>query len=79
VNAPKDIAKRTIECIRDVMEKKWPQIVDASDDPKTVKHFYPNGWYCPVDIHVGTNWKQCKSKDPADVEPRLALERSLGL
>jgi hypothetical protein len=25
-----------------------------------VKKFFKNGWYCPVDIHLGENWKQCK-------------------
>ena len=77
--AAKDVARETRDCIRDVMEMRWPQVVEASARPENVKRFYPNGWYVPVDIGVGTNWTMCKSKDPTIKAERAALMKELGL
>jgi hypothetical protein len=79
VNTPKDCVRETVKCIRSFMQQTWPRIVEASARPEVVKRFYPNGWFCPVDIHLGTNWKMCKSKDAEDVAARSALEHELGL
>jgi len=79
VNSPKDVAREAAQCIRDNMQRTWPQMVEASRRPEVVKKYYPNGWYCPADVHVGTNWKMCKSKDPEDKAARAVLEKSLGL
>ena len=65
VHAHKDVAAEAHRCIRDTMQVNWPQIVDYSENPKIVKHFYPNGWFCPVDIHLGTNWRETKKGNPA--------------
>lgn len=65
VNAAKDTAKLTVECVRDIMHTKWPQIVEASDNPSVVKKYYPDGWFCPTDVHVGNNWKECKKGNKA--------------
>ena len=79
INCPKDLIKEALACVRSVMQRTWPQIVEASENPAMVKRFYPNGWFCPVDAGIGTNWKMCKSKDPADKAARIALEKGLGL
>lgn len=77
LNVPKDIIKPTAECVRDIMQMKWPKVVDYSADPATVKRFYPNGWYCPADVHIGSNWAMCKSKNPELKAARAALEKHL--
>jgi DNA polymerase-1 len=75
---PKDIVNEVARCVRDVMEQKWPQIVEASAYPETVRASYPGGWYCPVDVHVGSNWGMTKSKDPEMKRRRAELEKHLG-
>jgi DNA polymerase I-like protein with 3'-5' exonuclease and polymerase domains len=72
VNSPKDVAREAFNALRDIMQRMWPEIVNASSRPEVVKRFYPNGWYCPVDGHVGNNWKACKKGDKA-------LEQHLGI
>jgi uracil-DNA glycosylase family 4 len=79
VNVPKATAREALQCMRAVMQRTWPEIVAASRDPQMVKRFYPNGWFCPVDVHVGTNWKMAKSKDAGDKKARAELERYLGI
>ena len=79
VNTPKDIARQTVQCLQDTMERLWPDICAASADEAMVRRFYPNGWHCPAEIHIGRNWKECKSKDPADKAIRAKLEKELGL
>jgi hypothetical protein len=54
------------------MHTKWPAIVDFSDRPEVVKRYYPNGWFCPADIHLGGNWRECKKGNKQ-------LEKELGL
>jgi DNA polymerase-1 len=65
INAPRDGIRQTVQCIKDVMQRTWPEIVDFSKRPENVKRFYPNGWYCPADIHLGNNWKECKKGNKA--------------
>lgn len=72
VNSPKDVARRAAECLRDVMHTKWPGIVEYSDRPEVVKKHYPDGWFCPADLHVGLDWKQCKKGNKT-------LEKELGI
>jgi DNA polymerase I-like protein with 3'-5' exonuclease and polymerase domains len=79
INTPKDIAKETWICVRDIMEQKWPGIVQASARPENVRKYYPAGWFCPVDIHVGTNWAMTKSKNAEMKAARAVLEKHLGL
>jgi hypothetical protein len=79
VNALKENVREVHDCIKDVMEMKWPKMVEGSARPDVVKKFYPQGWFCPVDIGIGTNWKMTKSKDPSDKVAREALLKELGL
>jgi DNA polymerase-1 len=79
VNCPKDIVQQTIECMRTLMQMPQPLVEAASRSPEVVKKYYPNGWFCPADVHIGSNWKMCKSKDPQDVVERTKLEKHLGL
>jgi len=81
INAPKDrkILTDTISCVKETMERAWPEIVEASANPDIVKQYYPNGWFCPSDIHIGTNWRMCKSKDPNDKKARAELCKQLGV
>jgi DNA polymerase-1 len=72
INSPKDTAKLAVEAVRDIMHQKWSRIVEYSDRPEVVKRYYPNGWHCPADVHVGLNWKECKKGN-------AALEKELGL
>jgi uracil-DNA glycosylase family 4 len=79
LDCPKSIARETIECVRTCMQRQWPEVVEASANPDVVKRFYPSGWHVPADVGIGMNWRQCKSKDPEDVEARTALVKHLGL
>jgi hypothetical protein len=79
LNVPKDVVRQAWDAVKAGMERTWPQIVEASASPETVRHFYPNGWFCPADMHLGLNWKMAKSKDPDDKKARVALEKSLGV
>jgi hypothetical protein len=79
VNALKENIKDVIACVKDVMEMKWPMIDAFSARPENVHSFYPNGWFCPADVGIGTNWKMTKSKDPDDRVAREALAKELGL
>jgi uracil-DNA glycosylase family 4 len=65
VNTPKDNVRMTSQCIKDVMQQCFPQIVDGSVQPEVVKKYYPNGWWVPVDASVGYNWRQCKPENDA--------------
>jgi DNA polymerase-1 len=79
VNCPKDVVHETVRCIRDNMQRCWPEVVAISARPENVRKFFPNGFFVPVDIGVGPNWRACKSKDPSDKKIRTELMRSLGL
>jgi len=79
VNTPKDCVREVVEVIKTHMERKLPRIVEASANPTIVNQFYPDGWFCPADIHAGTNWKMCKSKDAGDKIARAKLEKALGI
>jgi DNA polymerase-1 len=79
LNVPKDIVKETWTCVKDVMQQRWPNIVQASARPENVRRWYPNGWFCPVDVHVGANWAMTKSKNAEMKAARAVLEKHLGL
>lgn len=80
VMSKKSVAREAEECMRDVMQKVFPRIQEASRFPDIVRHYYPNGWYCPSDGHVGTNWRECKpDKTPAAKEKELKLRKYLGM
>ena len=79
VHTPKDLAKQTWECLRDVMEQQWPLIVEASASPSVVRTHYPAGWFCPAELGAGTTWKMCKSKDKEEKQARAALQQHLGI
>lgn len=57
-----------------IAERMWPEIVEASVNPALVKEFYPNGWFCPADITLGTNWAECKNK-----KAQLPLRHRFGI
>lgn len=79
LNVHLDVLKKTYYHVLQCMERPWPQIVEASRNPLIVKKYYPDGWYCPADIHVGYNWKQSHSKDPEDHRIRTELEKRFDL
>lgn len=75
VHSPKDqkTLRESIECMKDVMEQVFPQITERSLYPDVVRHYYPNGWSCPSDTHIGENWKITKG----ETEPDRIIEREL--
>jgi uracil-DNA glycosylase family 4 len=79
VHAHKDVVRDAILCIKTHMQAPQPKVVEFSRYPENVKKFYPNGWFCPADVHVGTDWSMCKSKDPQKKKERAALEQHLGV
>jgi uracil-DNA glycosylase family 4 len=79
INCPKDIIRETLVCIRTNMQRPWPQVVDASANPDIVMQYYPNGWFVPADIHIGSNWSMCKSKNEKIKKERKKLEQHLGV
>lgn len=80
VNSPKDhkTLKQTIECMRDVMQRVFPEVTEASMRPEVVKRYYPDGWYCESDTHIGENWKVTKG-EKATMPTELALRKRLGV
>lgn len=78
-NVPKDVAKQTLLMVKEIMQQPWPQIVDISANRTNVLKYYPQGWFCPVDAHLGTDWSMCKSKDPVRVAARNELEKFFGV
>jgi len=70
VNCHRSLAKTVRDCLRSVMEKTWPQITAASQNEGLVKAFYPDGWFCPVEVHMGKNWKEAK-KGNVELEGEL--------
>src|SRR5678815_3476488 len=62
LNVHKDVARQAEECMRDIMEQPFREIQEHSQYPDIVAHYYPNGWYCPSDGHIGKTWKACKGK-----------------
>lgn len=73
------VLMQTIECTRDILERAFPQITNASLYPDVVKHYYPNGWFCPSEVHIGTNWKMTKCETDADVLLEQELIKNLGV
>lgn len=80
VCAPKDqkTLQQTIDCTRDVMERPFPQITEASLHPEVVKHYYPGGWYCKSDCHIGENWMVTKGEEKT-IEIEEELKKHLGV
>lgn len=72
------VLKQALECTRDVMERAFPQITEASLYPDVVRHYYPNGWFCESDVHIGSNWKMTKGEED-DVPLELELRKQLGV
>lgn len=70
--------RQAIECSRDVMEKHFHQIEEASLYPEIVRQYYPNGWTCPSDCHIGTTWRMTKGEED-QVPFEMELKKSLGV
>jgi hypothetical protein len=81
INCPKDFKtlSATIECTKDLMERTFPKIEQASLYPDVVRHYYPNGWFCPSDCHIGENWKITKGETFEDVAVEKELRKQLGV
>jgi uracil-DNA glycosylase family 4 len=81
INAPKDqkILQQTIECVHDIMTRPFPQLTEASLYPDMVRHYYPNGWFCPSDMHIAMNWRQCKCDTKEDEVAERQLLKHLGV
>lgn len=73
------VLQQAIDCSREVMERAFPQIMEASLYPDVLRHYYPNGWSCPSDAHIGTNWKMTKGKTKDDVLEEKKLLQHLGV
>lgn len=74
--------RMAIECQRDVMQQAFTQLTDRSLFPDVVRHYYPNGWFCPTDAHLGRTWRQTKGewdKFPQDREDEMLLRKQLGV
>lgn len=67
-----------IDCSKDVMERAFPQVTERSLYPDVLRHYYPNGWNCPSDCHIGETWKACKGKDE-DLPREMELRKLLGV
>ena len=78
VCSPKDVAVEAANCIRENMQRMFPQIVEASVRPEVVRRFYPNGWYAPSDVSFGTTWRQCKPKTAADKQWQRDFRKQIG-
>lgn len=74
-----DVAAQAEECMKDVMEKHHHRIEEASLYPNVVKQYFPQGWYCPTDGHVGVNWRACKDDSKEAVQAEVDLRKRLGL
>lgn len=72
------ILQQAIDCTRDIMEKSFRQLTEASLYPDTVRHYYPNGWYCPTDVHLGETWMDCKGEDES-LRREQELVKKLGV
>lgn len=81
VNAPKEqkTLLQTIECMRDIMQQAFAPLTERSLYPDTVRHYYPNGWWCPTECHIGENWKITKGENEADKKIEYALRKQLGV
>jgi uracil-DNA glycosylase family 4 len=78
----RDVVREAAACLTAVMERKWPEIVDASVDPKLVKKFYPDGWFCPAEPTYGpNNWRETKLEDNPEkgLFPQTQFKKELGL
>jgi len=58
--AAKDVVKQVRDVVTTHMNRTWPQIRDASANPEMIDLFYPQGWSCPADVHLGLTWKESK-------------------
>jgi DNA polymerase-1 len=81
INVPKEqqTLLQTIKCVTSVMQQPFPRIVEASLRPDVVKKYYPNGWFCPADWHIGEHWRATKPETPEEEEAERALRRRLGV
>jgi uracil-DNA glycosylase family 4 len=79
VMAHKDVAKQADECMRDIMERRFPEIEQASRYPDIVRHYYPQGWSCASDGAVGLNWRACKPDTDEEKQTEKALRKYLGM
>ena len=79
--SPKDskTLRQAIECQRDVMQQVFSNLTDRSLYPDVVRHYYPNGWFCPTEAHIGENWKITKGENAEDKEIEAVLKRHLGV
>lgn len=70
----RDVVKEATECLTSVMQRSWPEIVDASRDPATVRKFYPHGWRVPAEPSYGPrNWMETKLEGEAQMNFRKEL------
>lgn len=81
MHSPKDekTVRMAIECSRDIMEREFPLIEQHSLYPDVVRHYYPTGWSCPTDYHVGEDWGKCKPDNEALEQVEEELKKKLGI
>lgn len=79
VHAHKDVVKLADECMKDVMEMRFKEIEEHSQYPDIVRHYYPNGWYCPTDGHLGMTWRACKPETEEQKVEEKRLRKYLGM
>jgi DNA polymerase I-like protein with 3'-5' exonuclease and polymerase domains len=78
--AHRSVAREAAICMKENMERKFPEIINASMRPEVARHYYPNGWYAPVDLTISpNNWKECKPKSPEDKRKQVEYRKTFGL
>lgn len=73
------ILQQASDCTKDVMERAFRQITEASLYPDVVRHYYPNGWFCSSDAHIGETWRATKCEDDEALLVDQQLQKHLGV
>lgn len=79
VETTRDKAAEVDRICTEIMQCKWPEIVETSVRPDVVKEFYPDGWSCQADGTFGTDWKACKPEEDDEIATELELRKQLGV
>jgi len=67
VIAHRDVAKQAYQCLKENMQSTFEKINTACRNRTALKKYFPDGWKCPVDAHIGNNWMEAK-KGNKDLE-----------
>lgn len=56
----RDVAKEAYHALKEIMLTAQHRVCERSDRPDVVRRYYPNGWSCPVEAHIGRSWLEAK-------------------